>query len=320
MKKSKLVLREYQGMMSRIVEGLKKKFREVVRIEYPEVASKKAVDVVIGDRGLLRIYPKLSLRHSCIEELKHLAKILGMPAIAVANHVEDIDVLDEVVHVKHGIKIVNERTMLLYLNGAKIFVYEYRGSLYTRIDGKKLRELRLRRGLSLGELAEKLKISRKALYQHEQGRMDMSIETAERLLEIFPEEAEHVFASIDLFASNIIQSKGSIEARPRTDSEAKVLSALAKEGAEVAILNYSPPDVIARVKGSRILIVSDNIKYTSERIKKIEEVEKMSSVMNAMAVAVGESKNLNKEFDTVQFVSPAGFKNLVRELVRSSRA
>jgi len=180
MRKSRASIKQYQEMITRVLTALRERFRDVIRIEYPESYTRRAVDFVVEDRGVLKIYPNISSKHSCIEDLRRIARILGLSVVVVTNKIEERETIDEVVHLRYGVKIVNEKTFTMYLRGIKVFVYEYRGSLYTHIDGRKLRELRLKHGLSLGELASILGISRKALYQHEQGKMDMSIETAER--------------------------------------------------------------------------------------------------------------------------------------------
>jgi len=320
MRKSRASIKQYQEMIARVLSALRERFREVIRIEYPESYAKRAVDFVVEDRGVLKVYPSMPSKHSCIEDLRRIARILGLSAVVVTNRIEERETIDEVVHLRYGVKIVNEKTFSMYLRGVKVFVYEYRGSLYTHIDGRKLRELRLKHRLSLGELAGILGISRKALYQHEQGKMDMSIETAERLIEAFPEDAEEVFNSINLFSTEIVHEKGEAEAVPRTESEAKVISALTREGAEVAVLNYSPPDMIARVGENKLLIVSDNVRRFEERVKKLEAVERMSTAINALAIAVGRERELSKDFDQIQFVEPAKLRNMLHDLVRSSRA
>jgi len=46
----------------------------------------------------------------------------------------------------------------------------------------------------------------------------------------------------------------------------------------------------------------------------------MSTAINALAIAVGRERELSKDFDQIQFVEPARLRNMLHDLVRSSRA
>ena len=76
-----------------------------------------------------------------------------------------------VVYTRYGVPIVNETTLREYLEKAlPPFLYASPGGVFARIDGARLRELRLAGGLSLGALASVAGVSRRAIQLYEEGQ------------------------------------------------------------------------------------------------------------------------------------------------------
>jgi len=76
-----------------------------------------------------------------------------------------------VVYTRYGVPIVHEATLREYLEKAlPPFLYASPGGVFARLDGERLRELRLARGLSLGALAAIAGVSRRAVQLYEEGQ------------------------------------------------------------------------------------------------------------------------------------------------------
>jgi putative transcriptional regulator len=76
-----------------------------------------------------------------------------------------------VVYTRYGVPIVHEATLRDYLEkGLPPFLYASPGGIFARVDGDRLRELRLERGLSLGALASIAGVSRRAVQLYEEGQ------------------------------------------------------------------------------------------------------------------------------------------------------
>jgi putative transcriptional regulator len=75
-----------------------------------------------------------------------------------------------VVYTRYGVPIVTEETLQEYLDKAvPPFLYASPGGTFARIDGERLRILRVERGLSLGALASIAGVSRRAIQLYEEG-------------------------------------------------------------------------------------------------------------------------------------------------------
>jgi putative transcriptional regulator len=76
-----------------------------------------------------------------------------------------------VVYTRYGVPIVHDATLREYLEKAlPPFLYASPGGVFARVDGARLRELRLQRGLSLGALASIAGVSRRAIQLYEEGQ------------------------------------------------------------------------------------------------------------------------------------------------------
>ncbi len=102
--------------------------------------------------------------------LLELGKVF--PAIVlVVGRTSGVSELDPgVVYTRYGVPIIAEGTLSEYLEKAvPPFLFASPGGTFARIDGERLRLLRLERGLSLGALATIAGVSRRAIQLYEDG-------------------------------------------------------------------------------------------------------------------------------------------------------
>ncbi|HTT15297.1 MAG TPA: helix-turn-helix domain-containing protein [Thermoplasmata archaeon] len=101
-----------------------------------------------------------------------------------------------VVYTRYGVPIITEETLQEYLEKAlPPFLFASPGGTFARIDGERLRLLRLARGLSLGALASIAGVSRRAIQLYEDGA-GAEATVIERIEEYL---GEPIVRPIDLF-------------------------------------------------------------------------------------------------------------------------
>ena len=165
-----------------------------------------------------------------------------------------------VVYTRYGVPIITEETLHEYLDKAlPPFLYASPGGTFARIDGDRLRELRLDRGLSLGTLAGVAGVSRRAiqLYEDGAGAEANVIERIETYL------GEPIVRPIELFAAirsgrgrePAAKDEGKPDAdagpdRPRASTgdplRDGVLQQLDGMGLEVTVTVRAPFDAVAK--------------------------------------------------------------------------
>lgn len=128
-----------------------------------------------------------ALAEDAARELTALAATLGATPLLVGLRSSARDLEDGAVYLRHGVRIVTPTTLAEHLlEGTPPLVHAAPGGFYVRIDGARLRELRERRGLSLGDLATAAGVSRRAIGMYEDG-MNTMADVAFRLEEFLEE-------------------------------------------------------------------------------------------------------------------------------------
>jgi len=223
------------------------------------------------------------------KELKKFANFLNINVLIIADKINDEGILEGVLHIRDRVGIVQTRTINEMAYGERVYIYEYKGMFYVKIDGRKLRELRCKKGYGLSELAKTIGATPKALQMYEEGLIDMSVEKAYRFMELFAKEFEDVLREVDIFKDRIIDS--SIHRRNLTtkDDEVKqkLLKVIIDQGAEAELFNYLPSDIIANKRGVRIFISFIDDKVSVEAaVVKAKENKIISSVLDGVSINI----------------------------------
>jgi putative transcriptional regulator len=128
---------------------------------------------------------------------------------------------DGVVYTRYGVPIITDETLLEYLEKAlPPFLFASPGGTFARVDGDRLRLLRLQRGLSLGALASIAGVSRRAIQLYEDGA-GAEASVIERIEEYL---GEPIVRPIELFARPARPRLGD-RVRPSNEGEAKTETA-----------------------------------------------------------------------------------------------
>ncbi len=102
-----------------------------------------------------------------------------------------------VVYKRYGINVISIATLRDVLMKRKMpKYYSEKGGIYARIKGSKLRELREKYNLSLGDIALLLGTSRKTIYEYEREEIETTEIKAKKLEAIF---GETIFETINIF-------------------------------------------------------------------------------------------------------------------------
>ncbi len=122
-----------------------------------------------------------SLRNEIARELKILGSELDASPIIIGRRGGVGNILDGVVYSRHGIPIVSLGTFRDFIiEGIPPAVYAAPGGFYVNIDSSLLREIREKKRISLGRLAEVAGVSRKTIQLYEEG-MSSNVEIALKL-------------------------------------------------------------------------------------------------------------------------------------------
>lgn len=231
-------------------------------------------------------------------ELRMLSKNLSAVSVLVCEKTRHRAMEDDTIYSRYGIYAITPLTFEdITVRGNNPLVDATPGGYYVRLDSKKLKQERQKRGLSVGKLAEMTKISRRTLYGYEKDMARASVGAAYNLEYVL---GVPLALGIDIFHRSPEQDKGFFAAAKRIISTHHCLRSverkLSKLNIFVAHTRRAPFDFIAKSKekGVNIVgVVTDDKEQNLER--RLEEIVSIGKVINAQPVLIaeGEQKTRN---------------------------
>lgn len=215
------------------------------------------------------------------EDLRSLAVAYSATPLIIGRMTHNGTVEKDTLYERHGVNVISPSTFKeIALSGKLPFVYSKRGGLYFRVNGKYLRQLREERGMSLGDLAKRIGVSRKAVYDYENGSMGATLETVVRIEEVMDSA---VTAGIDVFDWH-----GSEDLPNRSPSGpvARQLHGKLREmGCKTIGFTHAPVDVHARNMG--ISFLSNDKSHEEESLdKRVETAVGLGKLLRVESVLV----------------------------------
>ena len=276
-----------------------KNMRLLHNLRYPPI--ERAVDYIVeqttrGEKIFLKFAEETSTRSKIYQEIKMLSDTLKINSLLVTDKLNNREVMQDVIYIRNRVGIVSKETFLRYLNNEKIFVYEFNGMFYVKINGKKLKKLRERKGLRIHELARLVGISAKTIREYEEGNMDMTIEKASRFFDVLGKDFEDVIEEIDISSFRIIgksrkehvRTKNMVKRMPR-DERLKIAEKFKELGLDASLYDAIPSDVVLvnRSEESKKFFIS----YVSKNI-----------LMNEAEIKCRENFSFAKALDAVSII------------------
>lgn len=268
-------------------------------LSYP--TSARSIDI-IACRGDTRVFIKVSqdLREvSWIEvnDLKKSGMVYGSNTVIVAEKNGRQELEDDVVYVRNGVNIVTTNLLGNYLlRNSKPIVVNIRGNYLLKISAEKFHVKMKETGLTRGELAELLGVSRKAIYMYERGELMVSLQRAVELARIMGED---IFEEIDILGDKPPEPHAGIlenEYSPSDEIEATLWRLLDRLGDLIVKLSRTPVDIV--VKGGNVITVT-RLDKAENKAEKLENAEKLVKTTGSKLVVI-RTKNDLKEIRDAQ--------------------
>lgn len=261
---------------------------------------------------LLKILSNIDgLNEQTALEVRRLSKHLFASPLLVGEKTRDQFLERGAVYFRYGIPTLSLPTLADCIIEEELpLVYAAHGGLYVQIDGVRMRQLRLERGISLGALASELGVSRRTISKYETESMDTSVDVALRLEEIFEQE---LIQPVNPFsAGGVDDVRGQV-----TDN---ILRLLLEIGFEVVPTAQAPFNAITRDED--LVVLTGVSKFSQSMLKKARLMSSLSAVARTKSAVIvdGESKlerieetALIKKSELETIGEPGEFEDLVLE-------
>ena len=235
-------------------------------------------------------------------ELKKLAMMIQAVPLIIGIRTRNAPMEHGVVYDRYDIKAITFETFKDYLEGSPPIVYANRGGFFVKIDGKALRKVREEKNISIGELAEAVGVSRKAIYKYENQTSNPSVEVAIKIEEYLDAP---LVKGIDLFEP--------IKEEVKIDKEVKglkreVINFLNILGFESLPIERAPFDVVADDKERDIILTNVDERDNIEVKKRVFFVKEIAKILNAYTLLVLEKKE--REYKSVPTITKKELENM----------
>jgi len=278
--------------IDRVAELLVKRSLEYSMINYPDKREKSIDLIAINNNNRIVVKILRSKKVAKIKsDLQNVAKIgIGIPIMI------DDTTEQEVINDKGNVFEMNINTFEKILDGEKVFLYKTRGGIFVKINSKELKKRREEMGLSLGEIAQTLGVSRISIYEYEKEDSYVSIDIAEKLVEIFGEDI--LGDILNNFRINEINSEA--ENSSSSTTQGKIISKLSEKGFRIASMNFTAVDIIAS-KEEKKMFFSIETENPSKSLIKFNEAKKISEKMNSELIIVVKDNKNKKTYEKEDF-------------------
>ncbi len=287
------MIKSSSDKVSKVLSLMQRVAERVTTIEYPEGRS-RSVDMIVehraGERTIVKVSNNISSRKKDFAELKRISEFLNVNALVVTDQYNREKLLENVLYIRGRIGMVSPQTLESICNDEPVYIYEYQGSYYVKVNGEALKELRSRYKLGYSMLAKMLGITSKALYEYEQGRMSMSIEVAERFLNVFGKDFEYALETIDIFRFRIPSKRERAEmSRDRRDGKGCLAEKLLELGlGAVEVFNHIPSDLVVKAGALKafIALISTGGSSVDKLAKKCKENTKLAHELGGQSITL----------------------------------
>jgi len=225
-----------------------------------------------------------------IENLKLISFYLRGVPLVIGEETRSEKLHENIVYERRGIPAVNLNTFKSLIKNNELFNISRKGGIYVRVDSEKIRQLRMRLGLSLQEVASQIGVSRKAVYLFERLEM-IKEENLSELEKIFEDSLK---LPLNIFNWEI--PKEQIHpAEEETDLQAEVKEYLADLGFDIVWAKKAPFDGITSeiesenpVNEESCLMTGLAASFRSSFTKKIEILSEFSKLVNKLSMFIVE--------------------------------
>jgi len=237
------------------------------------------------------------------EQLKRLSHLISAYPLLIGDRTRTEKIENDVVHDRYDLPAINPETLRMLLENAALpLVFSTKGGYYVQIDGEMLRHERQRRGLSLGQLAEMVGVTRESIYNYEHGG-NATVETAMELVEKL---------GVDLVRPVQILRRIEVEMRPEARIENELLRYVVQRLEELGFGVYTtqraPFHAVA--KEQRQSLLTAVIEKSRQIQSSARVISSLSKVIDITAFMVGHGQEVGDNVEGVPVIKQEEFKEI----------
>ncbi|MEF8848034.1 MAG: transcriptional regulator [Candidatus Thermoplasmatota archaeon] len=237
-----------------------------------------------------------ALSEEIADELIRLSFLLKASPMIIGERKGTGKLEQNVVYDRFGIKSISKETLKDHLlEGIPLHVYAAPGGLYVNLDHEKILRLRKEKEMSLGNLARRLKVSRKTIQKYEEG-MNARVEVALRIEEMMDDGVTEPIEILNQYYKKLKEEVPDVSEKEKQKIknylQKEIFSILKELGYQVVPLTRCPFEAVSKVKKNTLLTCIH--KYDKKLLKKAKIVKSISKITEKHALLVTD-KDVDKK-------------------------
>ena len=247
-----------------------------------------------------------SFQEEQASNLKILSRELEARPALVGLHTRREALSNNIIYERFEIPALTPRTLESILNGLFPELYRFRGGMFVEISPEALKEARENADLSQSELARKVGITKKSIYEHESRKLKIVYKNAVRIEKILKTK---IILPLEIKASY------ETETAPRSKFETNISGNFRRIGFDTDFVYQSPFNMIAKEKNFMLLSdVEESRKQIQRNMPHISEFSKLTG-KSALIITREE---FNFEIPTIREEELSSMKrNDIKRLVKN---
>jgi putative transcriptional regulator len=264
-----------------------------------DIAARKSESLIFikvqPDIGCVSPYDSL--------ELKIISEHVSAASLFISEKTREKSLEDDTVYSRYNVLAVTPKTFEnIVLKGTHPLIQAGPGGYYVEIDGEAIKRRRQELGLSVGEVAEKIGISRRTLYGYERGMAKASVTVAYNLLCTL---GIPVAKPVNIFDASKGQRKTLMARARRIITKNRLLQRIFKKlaGYNIVAVKKAPFDFVITVPKENMKIIGGVANGEEKTLsRRVDEILSLSKVVQAHPVLVtnGQKPPLNKDISCVK--------------------
>lgn len=226
-------------------------------------------------------------------ELKILSDCLSATSLLVSGKTRERPLEDDTVYLRYNISAVTLRTFEnIVIRNTHPLIQAGPGGYYVEIDGGAIRRRRQELGLSIGEIAEMIGISRRTLYGYERGMAKASVAVAYNLEWIL---GIPVARSINVLGKSRDHRRCFLTRAKRVIAGCRLFQKFLEKFARynVRTVKKAPFDFVITVPEEKMMIIGGVAGEKERELgRRVDEILSISRVVQAHPILITEEKKL----------------------------
>jgi putative transcriptional regulator len=230
-----------------------------------------------------------SLSPHDMQELKFISEDFSAASLLIGEQSREKPLEDDTVYTRYGVVAVTSKTFEnILLRGALPLIQTSPGGYYVEIDPQALKRRRQKLGLSVGEVADIVGISRRTIYGYERGMAKASVPAAYKMIWAL---GIPVARQVNIFERSREPRRACLLATAkRVFSKNKLLQRIMGKFAKchITTVERAPFDFVIVVSDNRRIVGGVANPKEPELNRRVDEILSVSKIMNAHPVLITE--------------------------------